>query len=82
MLTFVEAKSRSLRDKLQSRFIGVVIISFFFIGCSKGIKTSRIEFKERDFDFGEIAQEDQVIHIFKFKNVGGDTLIINNVRTP
>lgn len=57
-------------------------LCLFLIGCSKSIESPRIQFNEREYNFGDLAQVDQVTHIFKFKNVGGDTLIINNVRAP
>jgi hypothetical protein len=58
-----------------------LIGSIFFIGCSR-IKTPQIEFKEIEYDFGDIAEVTEVTHIFKFKNVGGDTLIINKIQAP
>lgn len=61
----------------------IFIVIFFLIGCGKNIvETPRIEFKEKEFDFGEIAPVDKITHIFKFKNIGGDTLIIKSVRAP
>lgn len=59
-----------------------IIISAIFVMagyCSGGAK---IEFDETEFDFGELNQNYEASHIFKFKNTGDDTLIIKNVRAP
>lgn len=52
-----------------------------FIGFSKdaGIKQATIVFEEQSHDFGDINQGDVVKHVFKFKNVGDDTLRLSNV---
>lgn len=39
-----------------------------------------IEFQENKFDFGDITEGIIVSHVFKFTNIGSDTLIINRVR--
>jgi len=41
----------------------------------------KIEFSEVSFDFGDITQGDVVEHVFEFKNVGTQPLILSNVRT-
>ena len=41
----------------------------------------QIDFTETEFDFGELNQNMEVTHIFKFRNTGMDTLVIKNVRT-
>lgn len=40
-----------------------------------------IAFAEEKFEFGDIYQGDKVEHIFKFENVGTETLVITNVQT-
>ena len=61
----------------------IAIAIVLVIGCSsEKIASPRIEFKEKEFNFGEIAPIDQAIHLFKFKNIGADTLIITDIRAP
>jgi len=43
--------------------------------------TPRIEFDNTVYNFGEAPQGDSVVHIFKFRNTGDDTLIISKVRS-
>src|SRR5262245_48579317 len=45
------------------------------------VKGAKMQFKESDFDFGTVAQGSAVKHVFKFKNVGTDTLRIEQVKT-
>lgn len=40
-----------------------------------------IKFDDMVFNFGEAPQHDSLVHIFKFKNAGDDTLIISKVRS-
>lgn len=42
--------------------------------------TTKIEFTETSFDFGEIKQGDVVEHTFVFKNVGDNDLILKKVK--
>lgn len=64
------------------REVWYIIISAIFgmVGYCSG--AAKIQFDETEFDFGEINQNFEVSHIFKFKNIGHDTLIIKNVRAP
>ena len=39
-----------------------------------------IEFDHEEFDFGLIAQGEQVYHVFTIKNVGESDLILNDVK--
>lgn len=43
-------------------------------------EAAKFEFEEKSFDFGNIAEGEQVEHIFKFKNVGQSPLIINHAQ--
>lgn len=38
---------------------------------------AEIKFEEEEFDFGKITQGEQVSHSFKFKNIGGKSLVIS-----
>jgi hypothetical protein len=40
-----------------------------------------IEFDHTEYDFGEAAEGEDVVHIFSFKNTGGGVLKIDRVRT-
>lgn len=42
--------------------------------------TTKIEFTETSFDFGEIKQGDVVEHTFVFKNTGENDLVLKNVK--
>jgi hypothetical protein len=62
----------------------LTIVSLFAAGCSDTVVTGppRIEFRERVHDFGEVTPSGEAVYVFLFKNVGGDTLIIDRVRAP
>jgi hypothetical protein len=52
-------------------------------GCSgPKIQSPRIKFEEVKIDFGDIPSEFDAVHIFRFKNIGSDTLLIEKVRAP
>ena len=42
-------------------------------------KLPKFQFVHKDFDFGLIYEGEEVIHKFKFKNVGGSPLVISDV---
>ncbi len=46
----------------------------------KKVEGPVIKWEESTFDFGDIAQGEQVEHTFKFTNVGNEPLIITNVQ--
>lgn len=41
---------------------------------------AKIEFEQEVFDFGDIVEGDVVEHIFKFKNVGANPLVIHHAE--
>jgi hypothetical protein len=41
----------------------------------------KIQFEETEYDWGSVYQNQQVPHVFKFKNVGEVDLVIENVRS-
>ncbi|MDZ7359109.1 MAG: DUF1573 domain-containing protein [candidate division KSB1 bacterium] len=64
--------------------VSVIVLSCNFAhaqGGANGAKGPKIQFKETSYDFGTAAQNTQVKHVFKFKNVGTDTLTITQVKT-
>jgi len=42
-------------------------------------KLPKFQFKHKDFDFGLIYEGEEVVHKFKFKNIGGSPLVISDV---
>lgn len=44
-------------------------------------KGAIISFSESSFDFGDIKQGQKVEHIFKYKNIGTEPLIVSEVLT-
>ena len=48
-------------------------------GESKNNKVPVMQFEHIDFDFGLIYEGEEVVHKYKFKNVGNATLIISDV---
>ncbi len=45
-----------------------------------GAPTTTVEFKELEWDFGEIVQGDKVTHVFQFTNTGSEPLILNSAK--
>ncbi len=45
-----------------------------------GSKVTKIEFEKDNHDFGLIKEGEKVSHVFKFKNVGTEPLVIKNVK--
>jgi hypothetical protein len=66
------------------KYILFLLVIFLQLECNnKSEKNSKgkgiIEFKELNFDFGNIKQGEQVAHRFIFKNTGTGDLLIKNV---
>jgi hypothetical protein len=74
---------------LLKRIFSLALVSLLALSCNfalaqdstNGAKGPKIQFKETSYDFGTAAQNTAVKHLFKFKNVGTDTLKITQVRT-
>lgn len=80
---------------LLKRVFRFAVVSIFALSCQfalaqegekdanngSAIKGPKIKFEETSFDFGTVAQGTAVKHVFKFKNVGTDTLKIEKVKT-
>lgn len=43
--------------------------------------TPHIQFEETNYDFGQVQEGTKVTHIYTFKNVGTDTLVLGKIRT-
>ncbi len=71
------------------RIFSLALASIVALSCNfafaqdstKVVKGPKIQFAETSFDFGTAAQNTAVKHLFKFKNVGTDTLKITQVKT-
>lgn len=77
---------------LLKRIFNLALISVIVLSCNfamaqdstssaKSLKGPKMEFAETSYDFGTASQATQVKHIFKFKNVGTDTLKITELKT-
>jgi hypothetical protein len=74
----------SLKRIFRLVLVSVVVLSCNFAfaqDSAKVAKGPKIQFAETSFDFGTAAQNTAVKHLFKFKNVGTDTLKITQVKT-
>jgi hypothetical protein len=71
------------------RIFSLALVSVIALSCNfalaqdstKAVKGPKIQFAETSYDFGTAAQNTAVKHLFKFKNVGTDTLKITQVKT-
>lgn len=50
-------------------------------GKTDTTKVAKIKFEETDFDFGLIKEGSEVMHEFKFTNVGKEVLLIRDARS-
>ncbi len=71
---------------MKSKLVLALILAFaaaFSINvlADDGAKGPKIQLVESSYDFGTTVQGTQVKHTFKFKNVGTDTLKIEQVKT-
>ena len=68
-------------------FIAMLAVSINFAFAQETAKTQeaapgpKMQFVETSYDFGTVAPGTAVKHVFKFKNVGTDTLRIERVKT-
>jgi hypothetical protein len=74
---------------LIKRIFNLVLVSVMVLSCNvvlaqdstNAAQGPKIKFAETSYDFGAALQGTQVKHIFKFRNVGTDTLEIAQVQT-
>ncbi len=80
---------------LLKRIFGCAVVSALALSCNFALaqegekdanngsttKGPKIQFEETSFNFGTVAQGTAIKHVFKFKNVGTDTLKIEKVKT-
>jgi hypothetical protein len=72
-----------MSSKSVMRCVFVAVLAFALSAAQADDKTKgpKIKLAETSYDFGTAVQGSQVKHIFKFKNVGTDTLKIEQVKT-
>jgi len=68
------------------RFFIIIVVSFLCVSCSQGKSLHKqtqahIQFKEGSHDFGNIIFGEPAKFDFEFKNIGFDTLIIEEVQS-
>ncbi len=68
--------------------IGLLAVCGMNVPCNAGNthekvseRAPHIQFEETDYDFGQVQEGTQVTHIYTFKNVGIDTLMLGKIRT-
>ncbi|MFH1562562.1 MAG: DUF1573 domain-containing protein [Nitrospirota bacterium] len=66
-------------------------ISFLFVGIFIALNVKEvfsqekkpiIAFEEERYDFGQIKQGEKITHIYKFKNTGQQTLVLEDIEIP
>lgn len=65
--------------------ISKIILSLLFLttilSCNQSNDNTTISFEKTDYDFGEIAADENVSLLFRFSNTGEAPLIIKNITT-
>ncbi|MGK4568826.1 DUF1573 domain-containing protein [Flavobacterium sp. 3HN19-14] len=65
---------------IKKAFSIVAIAAFMMTAsCEKNLEP-KMEFAEKEFDFGTITQGDKVQHVFTFKNTGSEDLQIKHAQ--
>jgi hypothetical protein len=68
--------------KTTIKWVFVVLIGLAVYGCAgKPSGPAKPEFDTIEFDFGKIPQGATVSHIYQLTNLGGDSIVVQNVRT-
>ncbi len=75
--------------KSQNLFLSVTLLfslavfsqPLFAQDSTAVVKGAKMLFAETSYDFGTALQNSEVKHVFKFKNIGSDTLRISDVKT-
>ena len=65
---------------------GLLLYAFLLVSCKQTSPTTQprasIEFLEDNrYDFGEVANQDSIIHYYRYKNVGDVPFVINSAET-
>lgn len=78
---FEEVAMIRLSGKKQSRILLILALILFSGSLIFAEKGARIKFEKESWDFGKVKQGVTLTQVFKFKNVGDETLKIKGVRT-
>lgn len=78
---FITCKQES--EKLEDKLTNADLIRnpVTASGKTDTTKVAKIKFEETDFDFGLIREGSEVMHEFKFTNVGKEVLLIRDARS-
>jgi len=58
-----------------------IVVSFLaFWVCTMALAQGKFEFKEVEFDFGNVQEGELATKVFEFKNVGDAPIVISNVK--
>lgn len=59
----------------------LLIVGFPLFAQTDAANVPKINFEEKEYDFGTVKSGDEAIHYFMFTNNGNIPLVISNVRT-
>ncbi len=71
--------------------LNLFLISFLSVGILMALNVKEvftqekkpvIQFEEETYNFGQIRQGEKITHIYKFKNIGQQTLVIKDIEIP
>lgn len=65
---------------LMKKIIYLAFLLSIFVSCRKNEPTARMEFAEKEYDFGVITEGQKVQKDFKFINSSNTDLVISNVQ--
>jgi hypothetical protein len=66
--------------KIRNFYI-IIFLTIFGTPLFSQTAAPKINFEEKEFDFGSVKSGDEAIHYFVFINEGSIPLVISNVRT-
>ncbi len=68
----------------MNKLVMVAVMAIAFAGGVRAAevqKGPRIQIKQDRFDVGTVKQGEDAVHVFEFRNAGGETLVIHKVET-
>ncbi|WP_084523952.1 DUF1573 domain-containing protein [Adhaeribacter aquaticus] len=76
----VTVTSNASNSSLVLFIKGTVLDKSQVKSSASAVQKAQIQFEKETFDFGNVAQGVPATHEFKFKNTGGEPLVISNVQ--
>lgn len=68
--------------KMNIRFLILILLAVSILSFRQPAAESKVEWLTPDsFDFGDVTRNKPVSHEFRFRNLSGQALIVDNVRT-